>query len=146
MRIVLAALLIALGPVTAEAREDPISTGLFSSTALSGYDAVAYFEAGTPTEGSRDHTVEWRGATWRFASEANRARFEADPEAFAPAYGGYCAWAVAQGYTAKSDPTAWKIVEERLYLNYSHAVQRQWEEDIPGNIRKADGNWPGVLD
>ena len=67
------------------------------------------------------------------------------PEKYAPQYGGYCAWAVSQGYTASSDPTAWKIVNGKLYLNYSVGVQRKWSEDIPGNIAKADSNWPNVL-
>ena len=146
MRLALTTWMILFAATAARAADDPISTGLFSSTALSGYDAVAYFEEGRPALGSRGHSFEWRGATWRFTSAERRDRFAESPERFAPAYGGYCAWAVAQGYTAKSDPTAWKIVDDRLYLNYSRAVQRQWEEDIPGNIRKADANWPGVLD
>jgi hypothetical protein len=74
------------------------------------------------------------------------AKFKADPEKYAPKYGGYCAWAVAQGYTAEIDPEAWKIVGGKLYLNYSKDVQKKWEQDIPGNIEKADQNWPGVLD
>ena len=87
----------------------------------------------------------WRGATWHFASDANRALFEADPLAFAPQYGGWCAWAVAEGYTASTVPDAWSIVDGRLYLNFSRSVQRRWERDIPGNIARADANWPGVL-
>ena len=87
-----------------------------------------------------------RRATWRFSSAANLAAFEADPEAYAPQYGGYCAWAVSQGYTASTDPTAWRIVDGKLYLNYSQGVQRRWEQDIPGNIVKADTNWPKVLE
>jgi hypothetical protein len=89
--------------------------------------------------------VTWQGAAWRFASAENRERFEADPVAYAPQYGGWCAWAVAEGYTASTVPEAWKIVDGRLYLNYSRGVQRRWERDIPGNIARADANWPGVL-
>jgi hypothetical protein len=84
------------------------------------------------------------GATWRFASAEHRDRFAVDPERYAPQYGGYCAWAVSQGYTAKIDPAAWKIVDDKLYLNYSKDVQSQWSSDIPGNIAKADANWPGI--
>jgi hypothetical protein len=62
------------------------------------------------------------------------------------AYGGYCAWAVSQGYTAKGDPKYWNIVDGRLYLNYDGRVQKDWEKDIPGNISKGDRNWPKVLD
>ncbi len=142
----LTALLLAVAAAPAVAKEDPVYTGTFSSLAVSGYDPVAYFKEGKPVEGSSKHELEWNGATWRFVSAANLSAFEADPEAFAPQYGGYCAWAVSQGYTASTDPTAWRIVDGKLYLNYSHGVQRRWEKDIPGNIAKADGNWPKVLD
>ena len=85
------------------------------------------------------------GATWSFASAENRATFAADPEKFAPRYGGYCAWAVSQGYTASIDPDAWRIVDGALYLNYSLAVREEWERDIPGHIASADVNWPRLL-
>src|SRR3546814_16837754 len=69
----------------------------------------------------------------------------ADPALYAPQYGGYCAWAVAQGYTASTDPAAWHIEGGKLYLNYSLSVPEDWEEDIPGNIVKGDANWPGQI-
>lgn len=124
---------------------DPVYTGLFSSLALGGYDPVAYFGEGRAVEGSADQALEWKGATWRFASAENRARFLADPEAYAPQYGGYCAWAVSQGKTASGDPERWKIVAGKLYLNYNAAIQKRWEKDIPGFVEKADGHWPGIL-
>lgn len=127
------------------AAEDPVYTGTFSSLAVSGYDPVAYFEEGRPVEGRKDLEFEWNGATWRFANDKNLASFKAGPETYAPQFGGYCAWAVSQGYTASTDPEAWRIVDGKLYLNYSKSVQRQWAEDIPGNIAKGDRNWPGVL-
>ena len=123
----------------------------FSSTvfernglAIRGYDPVAYFRESKPVRGSDGFRTDWNGATWNFASTANRDAFLADPEKYAPQYGGYCAWAVSQGYTAPVSPEAWRIVGGRLYLNYSKSVQRTWEEDIPGNIAAADGNWPGI--
>lgn len=124
---------------------DPVYTSTFSDVAASGYDVVAYFKESKPVEGSDDHEAEWNGATWRFASAENKAAFEADPEAYAPQYGGYCAWAVSQGYTASTVPEAWRIVDGKLYLNYSKGVQKRWEQDVPGNIAKANTNWPGVL-
>lgn len=130
----------------AAAKQDPVFTGTFSNLAVRGYDPVAYFTLARPVEGSSEFEVEWMGARWRFSTAENLAAFEANPEAYAPQYGGYCAWAVAQGYTASSDPEAWKIVGGRLYLNYSKSVQGRWEQDIPGNIAKANGNWPAVLD
>ncbi len=131
---------------TPASAKDPVYTSTFSSVAVSGYDAVAYFKDGKPVEGSSDYEFEWNGATWRFANASNLEAFRKDPAAYAPQYGGYCAWAVSQGYTASTDPTAWRIVDGKLYLNYSHSVQRRWEQDIAGNIVKGDGNWPKVLE
>jgi hypothetical protein len=136
----------ALDTGAAQARSPEIYTGIGSSTAMGGYDPVAYFKEGRPVAGKSDITWTWKGATWRFASAANREAFRQKPEAYAPAYGGYCAWAVSQGYTAKGDPKYWKIVDDRLYLNYDAGVQKSWEKDIPGHIDKADRNWPKVLD
>lgn len=113
--------------------------------AINGYDPVAYFTDGRPVRGSDAITSEWNGATWWFATAENKASFDADPEAYAPQYGGYCAWAVAEGYTASTDPDAWKIEDGKLYLNFSRRIQRRWERDIPGNIARADANWPRVL-
>lgn len=124
---------------------EPINTSLLSDVAVQGYDPVAYFVDGKPREGSRQHVHQWNGATWRFASAANRDRFAADPERYAPQYGGYCAWAVAQGYTAPIDSYAWKIVDGKLYLNYDKEVQAKWEKDIPRFIQQADTNWPRLL-
>ena len=108
-------LVLSLGlPAPAAAAKDAVSTAIFSSLAVSGYDAVAYFTEARPVEGRSRHETRWNRATWRFASAGNLARFKADPKSFAPQYGGYCAWAVAQGYTASSDPTAWRVVSGKL--------------------------------
>lgn len=114
--------------------------------AIGGYDPVGYFDNLHPVEGSPEYAAEWNGAVWHFASEANRSRFLEDPEAFAPQYGGYCAYAVSRGGTAKTEPDAFTIHEGRLYLNYDLAVQRLWRRDVPGNIEAGNENWPGVLD
>lgn len=116
-----------------------------SGLAIRGTDPVAYFIQGGPVAGSSEFTHTWNNATWQFASAENRDLFAANPEQYAPQYGGFCAWAVSQGYTASIDPNAWRIVDGKLYLNYSRGVQRRWERDIPGNINKADTNWPEVL-
>jgi hypothetical protein len=122
-----------------------IYTGLLSSTAVGGYDPVAYFTEGKPRPGLASITLEWKGATWRFASAKNRDLFRADPERYAPRYGGHCAWATARNYLAKGDPLHWRIVDGRLYLNYDAKVQSDWEKDIPGEIAKAEANWPAIL-
>jgi YHS domain-containing protein len=129
----------------ASAAKPPVHTGVFGNVALGGHDPVAYFREGRPVKGARAFTARHKGAEYRFASAANRDAFVADPDRYAPQYGGYCAWAVSQGYTASGDPNVWKIVNGRLYLNYNAEVGRRWEQDIPGHIRKADSNWPKVL-
>ena len=121
-----------------------VNSSSLTGTAIEGYDPVAYFTEGRPVEGASAFSHDWMGATWYFASAENRDRFAAKPESYAPQYGGYCAWAVAHGYTAKIDPEAWKIVDGKLYLNYSKDVQADWAEDIPGNISKGDANWPKI--
>lgn len=114
--------------------------------AINGYDPVAYFTAETHVEGMARHALDWDGATWHFASAANRDAFAADPDRFAPRYGGYCAYAVSRGYTATTSPRAWSIYEDRLYLNYSRSVRALWATDKAGNVAKADANWPKVLE
>jgi YHS domain-containing protein len=114
--------------------------------AIGGTDPVAYFRQGQPVAGSANYEHRWRSTTWRFSSAENRDLFASNPEQYAPQYGGYCAWAVSQGYTASTIPEAWKIVDGKLYLNYSTRVQRSWEGDTSGHIARADRNWPGVLE
>jgi len=142
--VAVALLLAALSPAAAFAK-DPVYTGRFSSVAVNGYDPVAYFTVGQPIKGSKEFTIEYNGAQWRFSSAENLAAFEAAPEKYAPQYGGYCAWAVSQNYTASGNPKNWSIVEDKLYLNYNDEIQKRWEKDIPGFIAKANENWPGVL-
>jgi hypothetical protein len=113
--------------------------------ALRGYDAVAYFHEGEPTEGRAEFVHEWNGARWLFKNAGNRVAFARSPETFAPQYGGYCSYAVAHGYTADADPQAWKIVNGKLYLNYNVEVRGLWEKDVPGYLRKSEQNWPQFL-
>ena len=124
---------------------DPVNASWLGGVAIKGTDAVAYFTKGRAVEGTATHQFKWKGATWRFASAGNRDLFAGDPQRYAPQFGGYCAWAVSRGYTADIDPEAWKIVDGKLYLNYSKSVQAQWLEDMAGNIRKARENWPRLL-
>lgn len=138
---------LALSSATLAAEAEIYESGSFFGPkfAVGGYDPVAYFEAGKPVEGTDEFATEYKGATWRFASAESRDKFIASPETFAPQYGGYCAWAVSQGYTASGDPKYWRIVDGKLYLNYDASVQETWETDIPGFIAKGDANWPAVL-
>ncbi|HSG76759.1 MAG TPA: YHS domain-containing (seleno)protein [Burkholderiales bacterium] len=113
--------------------------------AIGGYDPVAFFTFAAAIKGSPRITHQWRGATWHFAHSGNRDAFAADPEKYAPQYGGYCAYGVAQGYVVGIDPAAWTVVGDKLYFNYSPDVRRTWRQDVPGYVRKADANWPEVL-
>jgi YHS domain-containing protein len=134
--------LIAAAP--AAQAEPPIYTGVFSNTALQGHDPVAYFTEGKPVKGDEAFTTEYMGAEFRFASAANRDAFLADPQAYAPQYGGYCAWAMADGKHAKGDARHWRIVDGKLYLNYNKSIQKKWDADIPGFIERADTEWSDI--
>jgi hypothetical protein len=112
--------------------------------ALKGYDVVAYFVEGRAVTGDARFEHALDGVRYRFATAANRDRFVREPQRFLPQYGGFCAWAVSRGYTADTDPLAWRIVDGRLFLNYDRSVQRRWEADVPGNVAKGDANWPGL--
>jgi YHS domain-containing protein len=113
--------------------------------AIRGYDPVAYFTEGRPVAGRPEFEARHEGVAWRFASAEHKATFEADPARYEPRYGGYCAWAVsAKNEAYPIDPNAWKIVDGRLYLNFSKDVQAEWERDVPGHVGKADANWPGL--
>lgn len=113
--------------------------------ALGGHDPVAYFTDGQPASGDPAITLDWNGATWRFATAEHRTMFEADPQAYAPQFGGYCAWAASQAYIAPGDPTVWRIVDGRLYLNFNDRARMLWEQDIPGAIARGEANWPRIL-
>lgn len=138
-----APLAASFAPLPAHAQKDMyFSRG---GVAIGGYDPVAYFTDAQPVKGDAAHALRWDGAVWHFASAGNKATFEADPSKYAPQYGGYCAYAVSKGYTAKTDPDAWTVHDNKLFLNYDTGVRRVWERDIPGNVSRADANWPGVL-
>ena len=109
--------------------------------AIRGYDPVAYHTESRPVKGKANHTLVHNGATWHFASEENRALFQRDPERYAPAYGGFCAYGMSRGFAVSTDPDAWTIVDGTLYLNYSLGVRKTWLKNVRGNIERADANW-----
>lgn len=109
--------------------------------AIRGYDPVAYHEDGRAVKGDKAITLNWNGAEWHFATTAHRDAFKAAPERYAPRYGGYCAYGTANGYKVSTDPNAFAIVDGKLYLNYSKAVQTTWSGNTAQYIDTADGNW-----
>jgi len=130
---------------TAEAKSaDPIYTSWLNNDAVGGYDVVSYY-AGKPLEGSDKYSFEYQGAVWKFSTQANLDLFKTNPDAFIPQYGGYCAWAVANGKLAKGAPEHWHVRDGKLYLNYNGRIQDKWESDIPGFIAQGDANWPDLL-
>ncbi|MBV8971419.1 MAG: hypothetical protein JO290_03915 [Sphingomonadaceae bacterium] len=137
--------LAALTGTAAVAGTAPVYTGTFSNVALSGYDPVAYFKQNMPVKGSDEFKTTWNGAEWHFANAADLAAFKAEPTKYAPQYGGYCAWAVSKGSTASGDPKVWKIVDNKLYINYSPEIGVKWSKNIPANIQAADANWPKII-
>ena len=144
---VIAAILALLAPLPAAAAPTaaPAVNADKSGVAMRGYDPVAFFTQGRPVKGSAEHSYEWNGATWRFASAQSRDAFAAAPKRYAPQFGGYCAWAVSQHYLAPGDPNYWKIVDGKLYLNANARAKELWEADQPDAIARGHANWPAVL-
>jgi YHS domain-containing protein len=112
--------------------------------AIHGYDPVAYFRDQKPVKGKTEFEQVWMGAKWRFVSAENLEAFKANPEKYAPQYGGYCAYGMSAGYAAPTEPDAWSVIDGKLYLNYNKQVRQMWNKDIPGYIVKADRNWPQI--
>ena len=131
------------GPSPGEAQ--PFNTN-GSSLAIGGYDPVAYFTEGRARLGNAAHSARHEGVVYRFVSDANQRKFEADPSRYLPRYGGYCAYGVAVGAKFDGDPRLFRIVDGKLYFNLNPEIQRKWEQDVAGNIVKADGNWPRIRD
>lgn len=133
-----------MAPTTLWAQKRPVFFET-ASGAMTGFDTVSYFRDGRPVRGKPDIVVMWKGAAWHFVSQENREAFESNPRAFAPRFGGYCAFAMAHGQLSSTDPTAWKIVDGRLYLTHSPEIERVWEANMAEYIRKAEANWPDIL-
>lgn len=128
------------------ARAEPqVNLGYFNQLAMNGYDVMTYWKGGDPQKGDPEIAATYNGATWLFTTPENRETFLTDPARYAPQYGGYCAYAASQNAVADVDPFAWRIWEDKLYLNYSPRVRRQWASNIDANIAKADGFWPMLL-
>ncbi|GAB2693718.1 YHS domain-containing (seleno)protein [Aliiglaciecola aliphaticivorans] len=132
--------------ITTAKASDPIETGFFNNHAIYGYDTVAYFTQNKPVKGNKQITYDWRGAQWHFSTEEHKAMFVANPEKYAPQYGGYCAYAMADGNLVGIDENAFTIVGEKLYLNYSISVMEKWLQNRDEYIRKADEQYPLVVE
>lgn len=109
--------------------------------AIRGYDPVAYFTDGGPVKGDPQHRHEWNGVTWHFSSRESLEAFKADPERYAPQFGGFCAFGMSRGYKVGTDPEAFTIHDGKLYLNYNLPVRATWLKDTDAYVEKADSNW-----
>lgn len=141
-----ALLLAAPTLVMAQSKAIPAVNTDKSGLALKGFDPVSYFSAGAPTKGEAAITASHAGATYRFASTANRETFLASPDKYVPQFGGYCAMGVAYGGKYDIEPDAWRIVDGKLYLNKDQNTQKSWVKDIPKHLTKASGHWPRIRD
>jgi len=142
-----AASLMAILPTAAHAYDVNSTSELnvdAKHVAVQGHDVVAYFTVGAPTAGKAEFKASHRGATYHFASAANRDAFKAEPNKYAPQFGGFCAMGVALDKKLDGDPTAWKVDGGKLYLNVNKDVQKKWLEDVPGNLVKANAAWPEI--
>ena len=124
---------------------DPIYTGFFSNRAIQSHDTVAYFTEGRPVKGKKKYTRKYKNADWLFSSEENMNMFVANPEKYAPQYGGYCAYAVAQGSAASIEPDQFTVYKGKLYLHCSQLINERWAANKDWFIAEADKHWPNLL-
>ncbi|MBT5928202.1 MAG: YHS domain protein [Verrucomicrobia bacterium] len=124
---------------------DPINTSFWGNKVIDGYDPVVYHLQKKATLGSKKYTFEWKGAQWLFSSAKNRALFQKEPLKYAPQYGGYCAWAAAQGKLADTDPKLFDFYEGKLYLNYNHKTRLDWRLDKKNMVEKGNKLFPSLI-
>lgn len=124
---------------------EEINKSYFGGVALGGYDAVSYFINSKAVKGNKAHAAEWKGATWLFSNESNRKKFTANPETFAPQYGGHCSNQMSLGNLSDIDPEVWRIIDNRLYLFGHHAGRVRWEDETSQRVTQADKHWRTYL-
>ena len=132
----LLALLLVTAPATGRAGEPEL--------AIRGYDAVAFFTENAARKGDPSFAAIHDGKTYHFVSAGNRDLFAADPAKYLPQYDGYCALGVSAGVRKRTDPTAFAVKDERLYLQYSKDALEVWQQDPDSYIDRADENWAGM--
>jgi len=114
--------------------------------ALGGYDPVAYFDGGKPTQGIATIFASHGGARYLFATAAHRSDFLKNPEKYLPEFGGFCAVGTAFGEKVDGDPKTGEVVDGKLYLNYNSKALDLFNKDQSGTITKANAKWPAVKD
>jgi YHS domain-containing protein len=119
---------------------------LTNGKAIKGFDAVAFFTELKPVKGQDSLSYSWNGADWLFSTRQHLNLFKAQPEKYAPQYGGYCAYGTSQGHKAPTEVETWSVLDGKLYFNYSSKVKEMWSKDKAGYIKKADDQWPSIKD
>jgi YHS domain-containing protein len=141
-RTIIIALLALFTIVQAQAQKSEIfATG---GKAIKGYDPVAFFTASKPVKGADSLAYQWKEATWLFSSRQNMDAFKANPDKYAPQYGGYCAYGTSQGHKAPTQTDTWTVVNDKLYFNYNSKVKELWTKDQTALIKTADEKWPAI--
>ena len=143
------ALLLGTAAVTAAEPVNTLEKGFFgfgeSGIAIRGYDTVAYFTRQQAMPGKPEYHHDWQGARWLFVSAEHRDLFAASPEAYAPRFGGYCAYGVAHGDLLKVEGDQWAVVEGRLYLNYDEKWMQRWQNDRETLIMMAEARYAELV-
>ena len=149
--ILVIATLLALGSTggALAAASTSSSNGLTAAgapLAIHGYDAVAYFTTGRAERGLAEFSAKWNDVVYRFASRESLRAFQADPERYAPQFGGFCAYGVSVGKKFDGDPEVFRIVDGKLYFNLNPEIQATWEKELKKNIARADELWSEIRD
>ncbi len=113
-----------------------------SGLALQGYDPVAYFTDGKPVKGLPEFTATYKGATYQFASAEHKQLFEKSPAKYEPQFGGFCGYATSINKLAPIEVQYFQLLHDRLILQHNEKAWKLWHQDVEGNLKKADANWP----
>lgn len=124
---------------------DLVNVSGASKAAVDGFDPVAFFTDSKPVNGSPFITAEYQGATYYFANEEHKKMFKEHPEKYAPQFGGYCAFGVAEGALFPVDINTWQVRDGKLYFNLNPEIVKKFNADFEGNVTKANQNWPGLV-
>lgn len=146
--LIAAAMLPVWLSASAAAQHRPLAHPVFyqdQGFALGGYDPVSFFLSERPLQGQKGFALQWKGAVWLFATAEHQAMFEANPRAFAPRYGGYCAYGVGRGNLSSGDPLAYEIHDGALYMMHSQEVLLRWRQARDQHMSNAEDHWPDLL-
>jgi hypothetical protein len=134
----------------------PVAAALFATSmpsfaaeavplAIKGYDPVAYFTTGSPARGLPEIEYEWDEHRYRFSRAEHRDLFKADPVRYAPQFANFCAMALTRGELHEADPENWLINDGKLYIFAMPIGPDRFQQDLAGNINKANQNRPLIL-